>query len=66
MSYNVYRRYSRTSGTKRLILEGVTLEEAQEHCRDPETSSRTCTSAISKKRTCELGPWFDGYVKDWS
>ena len=42
----------------RVIKKDLTLEEAQEHCRDPETSSRTCSSHEEENR---LGPWFDGY-----
>ena len=42
-------------------LSGLTLEEVQAHCNDPETSSRTCTRAEGKRRTAQRGPWFDGY-----
>ena len=45
-------------------LSGLTLEKAQEHCRDPETSSRTCTSSTGRARTEALGPWFDGYEQE--
>jgi len=37
------------------MKRGLTLEEAQEHCRNPETSGSTC-SDLSKR-----GQWFDGY-----
>jgi hypothetical protein len=46
-----------------LIKHGLTLEEAQEHCSDPETSSRTCTSEEGVQRTEERGPWFDCYYE---
>ena len=36
---------------------GLTLEEAQEHCSDPETSSTTATDP-------EPGQWFDGYEEE--
>lgn len=39
----------------------LTLEEAQDHCKDPETSSRKCTSAEGHALTEEFGPWFDSY-----
>jgi len=57
--YNIVRNYFR--GGKRVIERGVTLEEAQAHCSDPETSSRTATSAKARRRTRERGDWFDGY-----
>jgi hypothetical protein len=57
--YNVVRMYFR--GGHRIIKRGVTLDEAQAHCKDPETSSSTCTSSTGRRRTRERGPWFDGY-----
>jgi hypothetical protein len=53
----------RDSYEKRTIKTGLTLEEAQAHCRDPETSSSTCTSYAGRKRTERKGPWFDGYTE---
>jgi hypothetical protein len=47
--------------TKRTIATGLTLEEAQAHCGDPETSSRTCTSAAKRRVTRQHGEWFDGF-----
>lgn len=49
---------------KRTIERGLTLEEAQAHCRDPETSSKTATSARAKAITRRKGEWFDGYDRD--
>jgi hypothetical protein len=46
-----------------VIKEGLTLEEAQEHCNDPETSWQIATSPEAQKRTKEFGPWFDGYTE---
>jgi hypothetical protein len=48
----------------RTLKRGLTLEEAQAHCRDPETSSSTCTKSKNRARTKRLGPWFDGYDED--
>lgn len=64
MAYKIQRVYFNKPGHKRTIAEGLTLEEAQAHCRDPETSSSTCTSAAGKRRTLEHGPWFDSYAKE--
>jgi hypothetical protein len=61
-TYKIVRGYMNDS--KRTIVTGLTLEEAQAHCRDPETSSRTCTKAANKRRTKQRGPWFDGYEKE--
>lgn len=57
-TYKIVRQYLHRSIT---IKVGVTLEEAQAHCRDPETSSRTCTGAEGRRRTKRHGPWFDCY-----
>ena len=59
--YKIVRQFY--NGAKRTIKTGLTLEEAQAHCRDPETSSRTCTKAAGRKRTRDHGAWFDGYVE---
>ncbi len=50
-------------GTQRVIKKGLTLEEAQEHCSDPETSSATCESSYRKRYTKKHGGWFDGFRK---
>ena len=49
------------SASKRTIATGLTLEEAQAHCHDPETSSSTCVGSVARRRTRERGAWFDGY-----
>lgn len=62
MTYKIVRGFFR--GGRRTIARGLTLEQAQEHCRNPETSSTTCRSAAGKRRTRKLGPWFDGYERE--
>jgi hypothetical protein len=61
--YKIVRMHQNESprGFRRTIKTGLTLKEAQAHCQDPETSSRTCTRAENKRITREGGPWFDGY-----
>ena len=60
MAYKIVRHYF-NSDKKRTIKRGLTLQEAQAHCHDPETSSTTARSAAAKRRTKQYGPWFDGY-----
>ncbi len=62
MTYKIVRSFQ--NGGKRTIERGLTLEEAQAHCKDPETSSSTCKRYHGRQRTKERGPWFDGYEED--
>ena len=64
MAYKIIRNYRDRHPNHRTIERGLTLEEAQAHCRDPETSSSTAKSATAKARTRRLGAWFDGYEKE--
>jgi hypothetical protein len=59
--YNIVRFYEKAGIRRRVIRERVTLEEAQRHCSDPDTSSTTCTTKSGKDRTRRIGRWFDGY-----
>jgi hypothetical protein len=59
--YNIVRMYRDAGIRRRIIKRGVTLEEAQRHCQDPETSSSTCTKSAGRQRTRRMGAWFDGY-----
>jgi hypothetical protein len=60
--YKIVRMYLK--GGKRTIERGLTLAEAQAHCRNPETSSKTATSSRARALTRARGAWFDGYEKD--
>jgi hypothetical protein len=64
MTYSIVRFYQlRPIGEHtETIKEGLTLSEAQAHCHDPETSSRTATSEEAIDHTREHGPWFDGFT----
>lgn len=65
MTYKVVRFYFRENYMcKRVVKRVLTLEQAQAHCRNPETSSSTATSATARRRTRERGPWFDAYEKE--
>ncbi len=58
MTYKIIRFYRELHKSSRVIKRGLTLEEAQEHCSDPETSGFTC-SDLNKR-----GQWFDGYDEE--
>lgn len=47
--YKIIRYYSKEGKLPKEITRGLTLEEAQTHCRQPDTS--------------KYGKWFDGYTK---
>jgi hypothetical protein len=54
--------YFQDPNLQSVVLDTVdTLGEAQAHCNDPETSSRTCEGANTTALTEMYGPWFDGY-----
>ena len=57
--YKIVRMFF--NGGQRTIKKGLTLEQAQSHCSDPETSSSTCTTSVGKSRTKSRGAWFDSY-----
>ena len=59
-TYKIVRFYF--GGSKRVVKRGLTLQEAQAHCNDSETSSSTCS--VAKKRRVGSAKWFDGYDDD--
>ena len=59
--YKIVRTFFK--GGTRTIKTCLTLEEAQTHCKNPETSSSKATSAKAKRYTAQHGPWFDGYTE---
>jgi hypothetical protein len=61
-TFEINRHYM--DGRSETIATGLTRKEAQEHCSDPETSSKTCTSAEGIRRTEEHGDWFDGFEQE--
>ena len=60
MKYKIVRMYFKGS-KPRTINTGLTLEQVQAHCQNPETSSSTCTKSAGKARTKRYVAWFDGY-----
>jgi len=60
-TYMIIRFFQDLDRDWELRETGLSLEEAQAWCNDPETSSRTCKDPDLIKLTDEVGPWFDGY-----
>ena len=65
VTYKIVRHYQQ-GYRKRIIKRGLTLEQAQAHCNDPETSSSTCEGKVARARTRRSGRWFDGYALEVS
>ena len=63
MSYKIVRMFYLDVPTK-TIKKGLTLEKAQNHCQDPETSSSTCEGISGIECTEKYGQWFDGYEEE--
>jgi len=60
--YKIVRMYFRDDIKTKVIKKNLTLEEAQKHCSDSETSSSTCTLPKNVNHTKRFGAWFDGYT----
>jgi hypothetical protein len=61
-TYKIIRGFF--DGDREIIARGLTLKEAQEHCRDKETSSRTCSCETLQEVGTSRGAWFDGYEEE--
>ena len=56
-TYQINRYYQNNKYITKVMRTGLTLEEAQKWCNDPETSSRTCIRRTNVE-------FFDGYVEE--
>lgn len=63
-TYEIIRHYKNDSSKNKTMKKGLTRQEAQEWCKDPETSSRTAEEPENVKHTEENGEWFDGFEKE--
>lgn len=70
--YKIIRRYSRIPQVgegphlitwRRTIASGLTLQEAQKHCSNPQTSYRTATGIYANKMKKQGIEWGDGYTE---
>jgi len=59
-TYRIRRFYRDDPERNGIVTQtGLTLEEAQDWCNNPETSSSTATDP-----DLSHGPWFDGYDEE--
>lgn len=64
-TYKIIRFYQDNDDLNRTVVtRGLTKEQAQEHCHDPETSSSTATTPEALARTEAHGAWFDGWEEE--
>ncbi len=63
-TYKIIRGFFNDDYKDEVIDTDLSLEEAKAHCRDPETSSRTCTAPSLVRMTEERGDWFDGFEEE--
>lgn len=63
-TYKVIRFFREDSSLNHVVFTGMTLEEAQLHCNDPETSSSTAIGKETTAITEEFGDWFDGWTEE--
>lgn len=63
-TYKIIRGFFSDDYENEVIETDLTLEEAKAHCRDPETSSRTCTNPELVAMTESRGDWFDGFEEE--
>lgn len=63
-TYQIIRHYLDDHVARQIIKTGLTLTEAQEHCKNPETSSSTCINPEGIFHTKKHGPWFDSYTTE--
>lgn len=66
MTYRIVRCFANRNIAKRTLpgMSRLSLEEAQEHCSNPETSSRTAKGAKARRITQRNGAWFDSYTEN--
>lgn len=63
VTYKVVRVFYRHA-FREVISTGMTLEEAQAHCSDDETSSSTARSDEARERTKDFGDWMDVFFRE--
>lgn len=63
-NYKIIRFYKTSDLDKKVIDTGLSLDEAQAHCKDEESCSKTCEGTENVQHTEQHGQWFDGYDEE--
>lgn len=71
-TYKIVRVYEKTLKHSRVQKRGLTLEQAQKWCNDPETSSMTARKPLGcdgddrqiERWHDKQKHWFDGFIKE--
>ena len=64
MTYKVVRKHAHPLIEDVELDVGLSKEEAQAYCKDPESSSRTCTNPDPIAYTAAHGAWFNAYYEE--
>ena len=63
-TYRIERFYQSDEHETEVIATGLSEADAKAHCKSPESSSKTASSAEARARTEQYGPWFEGFAED--
>lgn len=63
-TYRIVRHFFAGRVQRRGLPSGLSLEQAQAHCQDLNTSSTTAWKTSAIQRTKRYGAWFDGYEQE--
>ena len=64
MTYKIVRMFFDDDVPSKTMKRGLTLEQAQSHCQDKETSSSTCEGIEGIQYKQMYGKWFDAYTEE--
>ena len=64
MTYKIVRMFFDDDVPSETMKRGLTLEQAQSHCQDKETSSSTCEGIEGIQNNQMYGKWFDAYTEE--
>lgn len=63
-TYKVVRFFADDEVPAQVVAVRLSLDEAQSHCKNPQSSSATADGKTARERTAKFGAWFDGYEEE--